>query len=255
MPNIGINDFIPPIFNRAASYFKKRLAQLKIGTIRMHPFDAIPSDIDAKWVLDVGANVRDVAVAALRSYANAHVICFEPVATTFNQLTKKLASFAGRTHLHNYALSDKTEEAEINITTFHGANSIAPQAKFHQDCNPHVREIGKEKIRLVRLDDFATDFPSQKIDIMKVDVEGHELNVLRGGANFISNNVDVVIIEISLMRDPSWDNQAVFEIFAFLKDAGFRLINVMDLYRATDKAMLLAQMDCVFRHKSKLSMP
>lgn len=253
MGEIGIKDFVPPIFYRAENYFRKRLTQLQSGVVRMTPFDAVPRDVNAKWVLDVGANVGDVAVAALKSYPGAQVICFEPVGSTFKELTKRLEPFAGWTHLYNCALSDRDEEGEINITTLHGANSISPQAKFHQDCNPQVRELGKEKIRLVRLDDFAVNFPSQRIDIMKIDVEGHELNVLKGGVNFISNNVDVIIIEISLMRDQSWDHQAVFEIFAFLKDVGFCLVNVMDLHRATDKDMLLVQMDCVFRHKRKLS--
>lgn len=255
MRKIGINDFVPPIFYRARSYFKKRLTRLHSGVSRVHPFDAVPKDISAKWILDVGANVGDVAVAALESYPYSHVICFEPVRGTFEELTKRLKPFAERVRLYNSALSDTKEEGVINITTFHGANSISPQAKFHQDCNPHVRELGKEKIQLVRLDDIAAEFPSQIIDIMKVDVEGHELNVLKGGAKFISNNVDVIIIEISFMRDHSWDQQSVFEIFAFLKEAGFVLVNVIDVFHADDKPILLAQMDCVFRHKRMLSTP
>jgi FkbM family methyltransferase len=254
MGRIGVTDFVPPIFNRAVNYFEKRLKQRQKGVVKMAPFDGIPSNVNAKWILDVGANVGDVAVAALKSYPEAQVICFEPVGGTFKSLTQRLEPFNERVLLHNFALSDKEEESEINITTFSGANSISPQAKFHQDCNPHVRELRKEKIQLVCLDDFASNFSSQKIDIMKIDVEGHELNVLKGGLNFISNNVDVIIIEVSLMRDQSWDNQAIFEIFAFLKDAGFCLINIMDLHRAVDSAMMLVQMDCVFRHKRKMSL-
>ena len=253
MGKIDIVDFVPPIFYRAVNYFRKKFTQLQNGVVRTPPFDSIPWDVKAQWVLDVGANVGDVAVSALTNYPDARVICFEPVESTYKNLEKKLEPYADRTYLYNFALSDQEEEGEINITTSHGANSISPQAKFHQECNPHVREVGKEKIKLVRLDDFAVNFPNQIIDIMKIDVEGHELKVLKGGVNFISNNVDVIIIEISLMRDQSWDHQAVFEIFAFLKDAGFCLVNVMDLHRATDKDMLLIQMDCVFRHKRKLS--
>ena len=46
----------------------------------------------------------------------------------------------------------------------------------------------------------------------------------------------------------SWNEQAVFDIFAFLKETGFALVNVMDLYYAKDKAVQLIQMDCVFRN-------
>ena len=249
---IGINDFVPPIFYKTVSFLNRKLKQYNNGIIRLAPFNGIPKNVNVKWVLDVGANVGDVAVNALKSYPHSQVICFEPVQATYSILSARLEPYSNRVHIFQCALSDKNEAGEINITTFHGANSISPQAKFHQDCNPHVRELGREKIKLVKLDDFAVNFPSQKIDVLKIDVEGHELSVLKGGIQFISKNVDVIIIEIALMRDHSWNNQAVFDIFSLLNEAGFCLINVMDLHHAEDYEMLLVQMDCVFRHKSQM---
>jgi FkbM family methyltransferase len=162
-----------------------------------------------------------------------------------------LDSFGERVQLHKIALSNVSGNGEINITTFHGANSIAPQASFHKECNPHVQELGKERIELVRLDDFCVHFPCERIDIMKLDVEGHELDVLKGGIQFISSHVEFIIIEVSLMRDQSWENQSIFEIFSILNGAGFRLLNLIDLHRTSDGSALLTQMDCVFRHVSK----
>lgn len=250
MGKVELKEFVPPIFYRGINFLLKRR---KDGSSKIHPFDAVPPGLDVKWIMDVGANVGDVAVAALKSYANAQVICFEPVKSTFDVLTKRIEPFSRRCHLFNFALSDTEKTGTINITSHHGANSISPQASFHQDCNPHVREIGKEHIRLIRLDDCAAKLPSQKIDIMKIDVEGHEINVLKGGVNFISNNVDVIIIEISFMRDHSPNDQAVFEIFSLLKVAGFYLVNVVDLHYSLDRPILIAQMDCIFKHKRNLS--
>lgn len=252
MRTIGLNEFVPPIFSRVSKFLNKKLVSSEDGSVKIHPFDSIPSDLNVKWIMDVGANVGDVAEAALKSYPQASILCFEPVNHTHSVLTKRLSPFGKRSFIYNVALSDKEESGEINITTQHGANSISPQAQFHQEFNPHVREVSKEKIQLVRLDEYASKFPSQKIDIMKIDVEGHELNVLKGGAQFISNNVDVIIIEISLMRDESLKNQAVFEIFSFLHGLGFCLLNVMDLHHIEGKAMQLVQMDCVFRNTRKM---
>lgn len=253
MGKIELSELIPPLFYRVANYVERKIIKPQDRVEKTHPFDAIPNGINAKWILDIGANVGDVAVAALESYPNSQVICFEPVLSTFEVLTNRLKPYSDRSHLFNCALSDVGGVGEINITSYHGANSIAPQAQFHQDFNPHVREVSKEEIHLVRLDDFATKLPSQKIDIMKIDVEGHELNVLKGGANFISNNVDVIIIEISLMRDQSLNNQAVFEIFSFFNSFGFSLLNVMDLHHIENQNMQLVQMDCVFRNKKYMS--
>jgi len=255
MSKIEIKDFIPPLIPRVANFINRKISAPKVydGAVKFHPFDALPNDIDVKWILDIGANVGDVTINALKSYPKAQVICFEPVKETFKILEKNLKSFSNRTHLFNLALSDKKETGEINITNFHGANSICPQARFHQEINPHVREVNKEKINLVRMDDFSSKFPSQKIDIMKIDVEGHELNVLYGGENFIKNNVDVVLIEIALMRDQSLNNQSVFEIFSFFKKAGFCLVNVTDLNHVENQAIQLVQMDCVFRNTRYLT--
>lgn len=251
MGKIELRDLVPPLFYRTANFIERKTAPVKIydGVEKFHPFNHITNELNVNWVLDVGANVGEVALAALKSYPNAQVICFEPVTKTFEMLKKNVASFSNRTHLYKAALSDKEETGEINITTFHGANSIDSQAKLHKDSNPHVREIGKEKIQLVRLDDYAARFPNQRIDIMKIDVEGHELNVLRGGVHFITENVDLIIVEISLMRDHSLNNQAIFEIFALLNTMGFYLVNIMDLNHSEDLTNL-AQMDCVFRNRS-----
>lgn len=249
MRKIHASEFVPPIVHRVAGFLGRKFFKPQY---RRQPFNFVPDNVDVRWVLDVGANVGDVAEAALLSYPNSKVICFEPVSQTFEMLQSRLQGYPDRSFFYKSALSDRSGTEEIHITTFHGANSIEPQSKIHQDLNPHVRELRTEKIELVRLDEIASTFPSTKIDILKIDVEGHEVAVLKGGRNFIANNVDVIIIEISLMRDTSWENQALFEIFDFMQSVGFRLVNVLDVHRPIDNGAMLAQMDCVFRHKRNL---
>jgi FkbM family methyltransferase len=202
--------------------------------------------------MDIGANVGDITISALNSFPEAQVICFEPVKSTFDELSNRLIPYLERVHLYNCALSNSVGKGEINITNYPGANSIMPQAKLHQTCNPHVHEIGKEPISLVCLDDISDRFPCHDIDIMKIDVEGFEVNVLNGGTKFIADHVDLIIIEISLMRDISLEEQSVFDIFEFMKKAGFCLVNVFDVHHTENESVMLAQMDCVFRHRRKL---
>ncbi len=254
MTRTSLKELIPPIVLRIIHHLvKKKILSIDEGPeFRIHPFDSIPKEIEPHWILDVGANHGDVTIAALKSFPDCHVICFEPVKETFHRLSERLLPFQSSVFLFNYALSDTQGTAEINITTFDGANSIHPQAQFHQLLNPHVREIGKEEIELVRLDDIANSLPTRSVDILKIDVEGHELSVLKGGSSFIREMVDTLIIEISFMRDQSWESQAIFGIFSLLNDLGFRLINILDIHHADEKNLLIAQIDCVFRHKRRL---
>ena len=254
--NIHINDFVPPIFYKAIKKARKLLKQATGHSIRRGHFEYVPTDIQASWVLDVGANVGDVAIAALKSYPDCKVICFEPVYETHKMLKHKLQRYADRVILFQQGLSDVNGACEINLTTYPAANSILPQPQFHKFLNPHVREIGKETISVVRLDDIGPTFPTKHIDIMKIDVEGYELNVLKGGATYLPSHVDTIIVEVALQRDVSWEHQSIVELFMLLQEMGFRLINVMDIYNFKGveaiSSMMVAQMDCVFRHISKL---
>ena len=242
---ITLAEFMPPL---ATKVWQK----IPFGKSKFHPFDSVPADLNPQTILDVGANEGKVAEAALRTYPNCKVICFEPVAATFQALQKRLAQYGDRVVYFNTALSDVNAKGEINLTNFNGANSIQSQPVFHKLFNPHVHEIGKETITLQRLDDFAAKLPTQKIDLMKIDVEGHELKVLQGGAKFIQQNVDTIIVELSLMRDASFAQQAVFDIFALMKELGFALVNLFDLHHSNHSKMLVVQMDCVFRKQTSL---
>jgi len=196
-----------------------------------------------------------VAIAGLSTYPGSKVICFEPVKNTFDILTQNLKPYGNRALLFNMALGSENREGEINITTLDGADSILPQSVFHRNINPQVRETGKEKIAIVTLDDISKQFPDKNIDIMKSDVEGYERNVLNGGTGFIRSNVDTIIIEVSLQRDESWASQSIVDIFAKLRDLGFSLINIFDVYQDNDADMMLSQIDCVFRKASKMKVP
>ena len=248
MPSITFTELIPPLVFRISRYLRHRLkSSILNNPAKLPPFDNLPKELEVKWVLDIGANVGDVAINSLKSYNNSHVICFEPVASTCISLSNRLREYGSRASIHNMALSDKAGEGKIHITTSHGANSIEIQSQLHKDCNPHVREISTEVIKLVRLDEYSKCFSCEIVDVMKVDVEGHELEVLNGGRSFISNRVRYIIIEISLMRDQTSDNQSLFPIFDFMNSVGFIFQNAFDFHRVNEGS-LLVQMDCVFKN-------
>jgi hypothetical protein len=123
------------------------------------------------------------------------------------------------------------------------------KAEFHKILNPTIREKSTETVILIRLDDLRDELPSRFFDIVKIDVEGFELNVLKGGLDFFKTSVDIIIIEVSMMRDSSVGEQSIFEIFSILKSCGFYLYNIFDLnhIESNEGPFKLVQMDCVFK--------
>jgi FkbM family methyltransferase len=252
---ISINDFIPQIFFKLVRRFYRN--KKKAVITRLHPLNYLPKSVNPQWMIDIGANIGDISFAALNSFNQIKVICFEPVKSTFEILKNRLQPFEDRVFLNNFALSNSTGECDIHITSHHGANSIESQSALHKMYNPHVREVRLEKIKIEELDKICGRLPSNKIDILKIDVEGHELNVLLGGVQFIKNNVDIIIIEIAMQRDNSSKDQSFMKIFSLLESLGFCLINIYDVHNSTylenTKDSMLIQMDCVFRKREYIT--
>ena len=246
MVRISVSDFIPPILNRTLKFI---LRKVQFYGIVKHPFTEIHIQQDVNWVMDIGANVGDVTKKALSSFPNSNVVCFEPVNNTREVLIRNLFKFKNRIHVFPFALSDSNSKGTINLMSFHGANSILNQSVFHKFSNPHVETLDTQEIELVCLDNILSELPSQFFDIVKIDVEGFELNVLRGGEYFFKNCVSTIMIEVSLMRDSNVDNQAFVEIFSLLKSYGFYLFNIFDLCYSNNENVpfVVSQFDCVFK--------
>jgi len=250
--SLHIREFVPPVitrvYNRLFRYKTKKSA-------RDAPFNYLPPDLDVKWIMDIGANEGYVAKSALLSFKNSKIICFEPVSTTYNKLEANLSPFHERAILKKMAISDYTGECEITITTYDPANSLMPQSKYYSHYNPSIKPIGKEKITVTTLDNLIPDLPVKYFDVVKIDVEGLELNVLKGGEKFFAECVDIIMLEISFQRESGWDHPNYLQIFNLLNSWGYRLINMYDVYNLSfDNEnilddMMITQIDCVFRKK------
>jgi len=231
--------------------FKKKAAPTPIQSSEKihHPFSALPLRPDeVRLVIDVGAFTGWYTVQAARSYPNATIVSFEPTDESAKQFLINTTIYSSRIQFHPIGLSDNAGEAIINLTTTGGANSVHPQSHEHRRQNPHVVECGKQKIILRTLDDVLQK-TSGVIDVLKIDVEGFELNVLRGAKASLART-KFVILEVALSRDHNVKNQNVFGIFEFLQQANFHLYSIIDIYRFDEPHPILgmAQFDAIFCH-------
>jgi FkbM family methyltransferase len=232
---------IPPIFRMIIEKVRRKRA----GT--EPPFyNCIANRDDVRVVFDVGANIGSVTLAAARSFPNAHIYSFEPVSATYKMLCENIKNYSGRITAYNFGFFNVSKRLDIHITSLHGASSILDQSLNHKSAHPHIRETGTETIQVYTLDSFMADKALDRIDIVKIDVEGTELEVIEGGRETFRNKVDNVFIELSFLRkdreSPYW-----VEICKLLYDLGFMLINVYDVARyVEDGKQYVAQMDAFF---------
>lgn len=143
-------------------------------------------------VVDVGANIGFFSVALAR-HANVSVLAFEPDQQNYQTLSKVAAErrLAGRIHPFMLALSDKTGTGSLYLS------DLAPTD--HKLINS--RSSRAVEIEIARLDDFLArhpDLAKTSVSLIKIDVQGAELLVLRGMQQTLAaNSHPPILIEYS----------------------------------------------------------
>lgn len=128
---------------------------------------------------DVGANLGLFTLTAAQRVGTAgHVFAFEPSSREAALLEQniRLNGFDNVTIVRE-ALSDRMGEARFAVATDGGTNSLAA------NTHPEQKVVRWETVRLNTLDSFIAQHSITRIAMMKIDVEGGECAVLRGGAN------------------------------------------------------------------------
>lgn len=225
----------------------KKLAPPEISESFEHSLSRLGPDL--KTVFDVGANVGDMTLSMCKWFPNATVHAFEPYSKTFETLRARVEASPDRdrVRLYNFGFYDKPGTAPLHVTSFHGANSLVAVSPAYHVFNPHIREEDSEDVQLVRLDDFVAEAGISHIDLMKVDVEGAELEVLSGGVRTLSSMIDTIFCEMSFARFPRERGEHV-RVFQMLHDCGFAPAEIYDVAQGdTGDQWRLAQFDCVFK--------
>ncbi|HEX6660775.1 MAG TPA: FkbM family methyltransferase [Sphingomicrobium sp.] len=134
-------------------------------------------------VFDVGANVGSYSVACLRAFQNrCQLHAFEPSGATFGKLRSNSALSGDGVYLHQCAMSDHDGTAILH--TSEAGSSIASLEQLDRPVRPFDRRLD-ETVELRTLDGFCLDEGIDEIDLLKLDIEGHELSALRGAKGMV----------------------------------------------------------------------
>jgi len=154
--------------------------------------------------IDVGTNIGIYSVLVQKSNPNIKTLCIEPI----KELVKKSRVFQNANNTTNYelfevALSDSTGETEIFVPALDEFQetttaSLSNTFFYNQKLKGEYRKIKK-----YRFYDFidALKTPLQGNVLIKIDVEGHELSVLRGCEDYLISHKPLVFLEIEMTRE------------------------------------------------------
>ncbi len=155
-------------------------------------------NVDKLIFFDVGANKGDYAQAVLNTFPrNTHLHCFEPGAQTFAQLKQNMQALPEenlhRIYLHHLGLGSQVCTRKLYYDHEGSALASLHKRRLNHFDIPFEKS---EDVHITTLEQHCADFNIERIDVLKLDVEGHELEVLKGAlALFEAKRIGIVQFE------------------------------------------------------------
>lgn len=173
-------------------------------------------------VFDVGAHFGIFSYYAITQGAS-EVHAFEPNPYAFEVLKKNAKLWSDKTKLHQLALSDRNGEADLFITS----NKFDPGTTILTHREGTVLEkknyTKKVKVTTITLDDFVDKYNINRVDFIKIDAEGAERAILRGGKKTIREFKPK--LAISAYHHPEDKERISKLVLSFRDDYKFKLVN------------------------------
>lgn len=173
--------------------------------------------------LDVGASDGSWARELRRDGFGGRIVSFEPLAESFAELER-----AADWEVHNVALGDRAGTARLHVAANRQSSSLLPIGRRHLAAAPDAPAVGDQEVEVARLDDLDVVRPGERA-YLKLDVQGAELEVLRGAERTLAA---VRVVEAELSAVELYDGQALLgEVVEHLRGAGFDLVGLEPSFR------------------------
>jgi len=185
-------------------------------------------------IVDAGANVGQTALYLRRWFKEADIYCFEPVKRTYRTLKVNTDRYSN-IHATNLALSSSSENREIRLYP------DSQLASFHlgeSDKSVGYSSVGTQIVKCITLDDYFPD--NESIDILKMDVQGHEIDVLKGAKKQLENGRIHFVIGEAGFRSESRDCTFFPAFHEYLYSRGYFLCGFYDPLRHWDEKLLVS---------------
>ncbi len=198
---------------------------------------------DTPVVFDVGANVGQSIRRFRSQFPRCIIHSFEPSPTTFETLSQQAATLKD-VHLWNCALGSISGQMTFLENSHSDMSSFLPLGEFGWG------EITKKTLVKVKtIDQFCHDESVEKIDILKSDTQGFDLEVFKGAEHTIcANKIGLIYFEI-IFSDQYKGLPPFVQTYDFLTSRDFLLVSFYQFYH---QKRLASWTDALFVHKSYL---
>ena len=175
-------------------------------------------------IIEAGAHLGYDTLGLSKIWPNSMIYAFEPIPYLYNDLAKRLNG-KKNVRLFNLALGEKNASVEMYISSGEssGSSSILKPSK-HLEMFPDVVFESRKLVQMKTLNQWAKEENVPRIDLMWLDMQGYEVNALKGAGDFIKS---VSIIYTELCKSELYEGLCTKDNYiSFLNNLGFKLIEV-----------------------------
>jgi FkbM family methyltransferase len=195
-------------------------------------------------ILDIGAHHGLYSLLASKKVSpGGHVIAFEPSPRELRRLRRHLSLNRRRNvQVEPLALGNTEETRELYVVLGQetGCNSLR---------QPAISDpVKKVRVPVTTIDRYIQRTGIQRVDFVKLDVEGAELEVLKGGSRLLSDFKPAILCELADVRTGPWGYRSM-EIYEFLAALGYRWFSI------TPEGRLLSCPKKEYFHENLLAVP
>lgn len=168
--------------------------------------------INGQPMFDIGANTGIYSTALEDVVGSSNLYLFEPIPKLCQHLKERFAT----AHIFQLALSDHEGTQLLRVPIIKGTR-FHTRATLNQHIEPDQTGFDEIEVQLAPLDSVVQGLRIKSLGLMKIDVEGHELEVIRGAADTISRFKPWILVEIEARHHQN----SISEVFDELQDKGF----------------------------------
>jgi FkbM family methyltransferase len=186
-------------------------------------------------LIDVGSNYGSYLSFISNNFSIEKAFVFEPSKTNYQYLKNKFKKF--NYIIKPYATSNKNNQRMFYQYEITSMSSLYPDLKTYNSFN---KIKNKYLVKVIKLDDFIK---VKKIDLCKIDVQGEDLNTLKGMQKLLKKKI-IKLIKIELSFEPIYgNNNDWIKIINFLNKYKYKLIGITKIKY---KNLKIIFMDCYF---------
>ena len=181
--------------------------------------ESLIKDLDIKIIIDIGSNKGQFILLTEKLFNCKKIYSFEPIKELIEK-QKKFFSYRDNINFYNFALGQKTEKKKFFLTKRKDSSSFL---KINENINNADYLIENEiNVNIHCLDNIINNQDLSESTLVKIDVQGYELEVLKGSLGILKK-IKYILIEVS--ENEIYKNQALSsDIINFLKQKNFSIL-------------------------------